>query len=161
MKIVQITRTYKGGDKENVVNYRPVTVLLFFSEILERIKHNRLYLYLTENNLLYNKKFGFQKGRSTDHAIGQLLVYRLRVFIYLSKAFDTVNHKILLTKLLHCGIKNKSLDWFSCYLFNRKKFIAYNVNSKSTLLDISCRVPQGSILGPLLSLLYINHLPQA
>ena len=93
--------------------------------------------------MLYNKEFGFQKGHSTDHAIVQLAdqihemfnnnIYTLGVSIDLSKAFDTVNHKILLKKLSHYGVKNKSLDWFTCYLSNRKQFIGYNVNSKSTL----------------------------
>ena len=116
-----------------------------------------MYLYLTENNLLYNKQFGFQKGHSTDHAIVQLAdqihgvfnksIYTLDVFVDLSKAFDTINHKILRKKLSHYGMKNKGLDWFTCYLSNKKQFIDYNVNSKITLL------PQGSILGPLLFLL--------
>ena len=168
MKIARITPIYKVGDKENVVNYRPISVLPCFSKILERIMYNRLYLYLTENNLLYNKQFGFQKGHSTDHAIVQLAdqihkmfnknISTLGIFIDLSKAFDTVNHKILLKKLSHYGIKNKSLDWFTCYLSNRKQFIGYNVNSKSTLLDTVCGMPHGSILGPLLFLLYINDL---
>ena len=74
MKIAQITPIYKGGDKENLVNYRSISVLRCFSKTLERIMCNRLYLYLTENNLLYNslQQFGFQKGHSTDHAIVQL-----------------------------------------------------------------------------------------
>ena len=119
--------------------------------------------------MLYNKQFGFQKGHSTDiaqladqiHEMFNKNIYRLGVLIDVFKAFDTVNHKILLKTLLHYGIKNKSLDWFTCYLSNRKQFIGYNVNSKSTLLDIVCGVPQGFILGPLLFFLYINDLPQA
>ena len=95
--------------------------------------YNRLYSYLTENNLLCNKRFGFQKGHSTDHAIVQLAeqiyemfnqnIYTPGVFIQLSKTFDTVNHKILLQKLSHYGMKNKSLDWFICFLSNKKQFI--------------------------------------
>ena len=171
MEIARITPIYKGGDKENVVNYRPISVLPCFSKILERIMHNRLYLYLTENNVLYNKQFGFQKGHSTDYAIVQLAdqmhemfnknIYTLGAFIGLPKAFDTVNHKILLKKLSHYGIKNKSLDWFTCYLSNRKQFIGYNVNSNSTVHDIVCGVSQGSILGLLLFLICISDLPHA
>ena len=125
MKIARITPIYKGGDKENV-NYRPISVLPCFSKIRARLMYNRLYLYLTENNLLYNKQFGFQKGHSADHAIVQLTdqihemlnknIYTLGIFIDLLKAFDTVNHKILQKKLSHYGIKNKSLDWLSYLL---------------------------------------------
>ena len=138
MKIARITLINKGGDKENVVNYRLISVLPCFSKILERIMYNRLYLYLTENNLLCNKQFGFQKRHSTDHAIVQLAhqihemfdkdINTLGVFIDLSKAFDNVDHKILLKKLSHYGIKNETLDCFTCYLSNRKQFIGYNVN---------------------------------
>ena len=132
--------------------------------------YNRLHLYLTKNNLLYNKEFDFQNGHSTDHAIVQLTdqiheifnknKYILGLFIDLCKAFDTVNQKILLKKLSQYGIKNNSFDWFTCYLYNRKQFIGYNVNSKITFLDIVCGVPQRSILGPLLYLLYTIDLHQ-
>ena len=132
MKITRKTPIYKGGDKENTVNYRPISVLPCFSKILKRIMYNRLYLYLNENNLLYNKQFGFKQGHSTDHAIVQLTdrihemfnknIFILGVFIDLSKAFDIVNHKILLKKVSHYEIKNKNLDWFTCYLSNKKQF---------------------------------------
>ena len=132
MNIARITLIYKSGNKENIADYRAISVLSCFSKILERIMYNRLYLYLTENNLIYNKQFDFQKGHSTDHAIVQLAdeihemfnknIYTLGVFIDLSKAFGTVNHKILLKKLSHYGIRNKSLNWFTCYLSNRKQF---------------------------------------
>ena len=115
------------GDKENVVNYRSVSVLPCFSKIIERIIFKRLYLYFTEKNLLYNKQFGFQKEYSPDHAIVQLEdhihemfnknIHTLSVFIDLPKGFDTVNQKIPLKKLSHYGIKNKTLDWFTCYIF--------------------------------------------
>ena len=84
----------------------------------------------------------------------------MRHFYRFFKVFDTLNHKILLKELSHYGIKNKNLDWFTCYLSIRKQFMSYNINSKSTLLDIVCGVWQGSILEPLLLLLYINDLPQ-
>ena len=90
--------------------------------------YNRLYLYLTENNLLYNKQFDFQKGHSIVQLADQIHemfnknIYTLGVFIDLSKAFGTVNHKILLKKFSHYGIRNKSLNWFTCYLSNRKQF---------------------------------------
>ena len=130
MKIARATPIYKGGNKENDVNYRSISVMLCFLEILKIIMYNRLHLYLTKNNLLYNKEFDFQNGHSTDHAIVQLTdqiheifnknKYILGLFIDLCKVFDTVNQKILLKKLSQYGIKNNSFDWFTCYLYNRK-----------------------------------------
>ena len=106
MKIAKITPIYKSGDKENVVNYRLISILLCFSKMLERTMYNRLYLYLTESNLLYNKQFDFQKERFTDHAIAQIpdqihrifnkKIFTKGVFIDMFKASDTVNDKILL-----------------------------------------------------------------
>ena len=135
--------------------------------MLERIMSNRLYKYLTENNLLYCKQFGFQKGHSPEHAILQLVEqinqsfeknkFTLGVFVDLSKAFDTVDHQILMKKLEYYGIAGNNLRWFENYLKNRQQFISFENNSTKKV-TITCGVPQGSILGPLLFLLYVNNL---
>ena len=126
MKIAKITSIFKSCKKELLANYRPISVLLCFFKILERIIYNRVYNCLNDNNLLFHKQFGFKKGYSTDHAIIELIngiydsfnrnKYTLRIFIDLSKAFDTVDHTILIDKLNLSGIKNNSLKWFSSYL---------------------------------------------
>ena len=137
---------------------------------MERIVYNRLYELLNSNNILYKKQFAFQKGHSTEHAILQLFdqisnsfekkPFILGVFIDLSRAFDTVDHYILICKPKNYGVRRNSLKWFESYLNNRKQFISFN-NKNTSFTDIKCGVPQGSILGPLLFLIYTNDLNQA
>ena len=132
--------------------------------------YNKLYKHLQDNNILYPKQFGFQKFHSTDYAIVQLTdqildafeenKFTLGIFIDLSKAFDTVNHDILLEKLKLYGVQNCNLNWFKSYLSQRKQYISFD-QEKTEMLHIKCGVPQGSIIGPLLFLLYVNDLPNA
>ena len=171
MKIAKVKPLFKANEKELVSNYRPISILPVLSKLLERIMYNKVYNHVVNNQLLYNKQFSFQKQVSTEYAIVQLTreildsfdknQFTLGVFIDLSKAFDTVNHEILLSKLRYFGIEGTYLKWFQSYLHNRKQFITFGNNKKSDLLPINCGVPQGSILGPLLFLLYVNDLQKA
>ena len=130
-----------------------------------------MYQYLTESKILNHKQFGFQTGHWTEHAIVQLVdqilesfehnKYTLGVFIELSKAFDTVDHSMLLKKLELYRVTDRNHSWFKNYLLNRKQFIQINEEENTELETITCVVPQGSILGPLLFLLYVNDLKNA
>ena len=156
LKIAKVTPIYKAGDNSDVSNYRPISVLPWFSKILKRLMYNRLYKYLKENNILYEKQFGFQSGYSTNDAIFQLVdkifdsfekeQFTLGVFIDLSKAFDKVDHSILLKKLKFYGITDKHLAWFESYLSNRKQFIEKGENSKTDLKYVTCGVPKDLFL---------------
>ena len=133
--------------------------------------YNRLYKYLCEEKLLYSKQFGFQKGHSTDHAIVNLVdqiyesfendSYTLGVFIDLSKAVHTVDHSILLKKLKMYGVNTTNLAWFASYLNGRKQYIKITESADTLKKGIKCGVPRGSILGPLLFLLYVSDLPNS
>jgi hypothetical protein len=170
MKVAKVIPLFKSGDKTSVNNYRPISLLPVFSKILEKSMANRLSQYLSENYILHPQQFGFRPKHTTSMAIN-ILVDRISlaldsnkafagVALDFRKAFDTVDHSILLRKLGHYGIRGAPLKWFESYLSNRHQFVQL-LNSKSTLQSIECGVPQGSIIGPILFLLYINDLPQA
>ena len=158
---------FKAGDHTSCDNYRPISLLSSLSKILEKIVANSLVNHLEINNLLYDNQYGFLRGRSTLHNITKLTTkisqdlnekkFVIGIFLDLKKAFDTVSHDILLSKLKKLGITGTPLKWFTSYLSNRSQFTEIG-GFKSSELAIDISVLQGSILGPILFLCFINDL---
>ena len=165
LKIAKITPLHKKESKLDFHNYRPISLLSVYSKIFEKLIYFRVYAYLVKYDLISSKQFGFRSKHSCNHAIISLTEHVKKllddghvvcgVFVDLEKAFDTVHHDILCDKLNAYGLRGKVNDLFKSYLANRKQFVSLN-GFESSIEDITCGVPQGSTLGPLLFLLYIN-----
>ena len=167
LKSARVVLIFKKHDKTEVVNYRPVLILSIISKVFERVVYDQLETYLDERKLLYDLQSGFRPKYSTDTCLihqTDFIKFQMdkgnavgMVLLDLQKAFDTVDHSILLAKLEAMGLSNDIVKWFQSYLSGRQQLVDA-AGTFSSCENITCGVPQGSILGPLFFLIYVNDM---
>ena len=169
-KTAKVVPVFKTGSKDLVNNYRPISLLPHLSKVLEKLIKSRFLKFLDKHNVLYNYQYGFRNKHSVVHSLLDVTSlsydsiqnknYTALLLMDFRKAFDTVSHKILLNKLYHYGIRGPAHKLMESYLSERKQYVIIK-NSSSSTRSINIGVPQGSILGPLLYLIYVNDITNA
>jgi len=170
LKTARITPVFKSGEITLTSNYRPISTLPILSKIFEKLMYKQLQNFLSINEILSPNQFGFRNNSSTSDAVVEFLdratgvldqkSSMIAVFLDFSKAFDTVKHDILIDKLYVLGVRGLILEWFKTYLVGRKQYVCVN-GCDSSLLSVQTGVPQGSVLGPILFLIYINDMSRS